>query len=156
LANARLCSQTSAEWGACNNLGLAALMMGDMEQAERYLSVAAGLALPLLEPLNAGAVEKLAGSFTSRARQLCPSHQAVHLDDNVVTTWAAPALTGVHWRLAHNLVRLQAGGHAIVVPAAVTAASSGASFARALALFDAPGDTLSVETPVGRLSLVIE
>jgi tetratricopeptide (TPR) repeat protein len=156
LANARLCSQTAAEWAGCNNLGIAALMMGDMEQAERYLSVAAGLALPLLEPLNSDAVEKLARSFTLRARQLCQSDQAFRLDDNFITAWDAPALTGVHWRLAHNLVRLQAGGHALVVPAAVTAASRGASFARAAALFDAPGDALSVETPAGRLSLVIE
>jgi tetratricopeptide (TPR) repeat protein len=156
LANARLCSQTAAEWGGCNNLGIAALMKGDMEQAERYLSVAASLALPLLDALNADAVEKLAGSFALQARELCQPHQAFHLDKNFITTWEAPPLTGVHWRLAHNLVRLQAKGQAIVVPAAVTTASRGASFAQAAALFDAPGDALSVETPAGRLSLVIE
>ncbi|HEX2093380.1 MAG TPA: AAA family ATPase [Longimicrobiaceae bacterium] len=154
--NARMCNQPVYEWQACNNTGVASIVVGDQENAERYFMLAAGLVLPLLEGADPTSALALAQRFEARAHDLCRPDQSHYLTANYVTSWPAPVLTGAYWNPLYNLHRLRAEGLTLPVPDGIVRVAELQSFESACDILDNARNPLAVQTRYDRLTLVLE
>lgn len=156
LASARLRSQVTFEWQACCNLGVASVIGNDPVSTVRYFSLAAGLAAPLLSGWDRRVADSLAERFNGRAWALCRPDQQQMLIENPLRQEAPPTVSGVYWRLLHNVARLQTEGAHLHIPQAFGDTLKNEVWTRALRLVDGSRNALAVQTRHERLSLVLE